>query len=420
MEKVCVVGLGYIGLPTASILAAHGFNVTGVDVTSEVVDIIKNGEVHINEPGLHAIVKAVIRSGKLRVQGIPEKSDVFIIAVPTPITEDKKSNLEYIKAAAESIAPLIEKKNLIILESTSPPGTCKDVLVPIFNSFNLNVGTDYYLAYCPERVLPGNTIKEIIQNDRIIGGIDEESSKKAAEFYGSFVEGKITIADSTTAEMVKLMENTYRDVNIALANELAKICKEIGINAWKVVELANLHPRVNIHFPGPGVGGHCIAVDPYFILEKYTSNPSIISVSRRLNDIMPNYVASQVKKILINIHNPKVAILGVAYKANIDDTRGSSALRIITELERNNLDYSIYDPLVKKFRYPLTSLEDALQGSDCILLLTDHEEFKKLKPNNVGKMMRNKRLYDSRHCLNHELWKTNGFKVFCLGIGEVI
>jgi len=418
MKKICVIGLGYIGLPTASMLATHGFDVIGVDINSEIVKIINNGGIHIEEPGLHTLVQAAIKSGKLKAATEPELADIFIIAVPTPFTKEKKADLSYIKSAAKSIAPLICKDNLVILESTSPPGTCKDSLEPIFKSFNLKSGKDYYLAHCPERVLTGYTLKELIQNNRIIGGIDKQSAEKAAQFYKVFIEGDIYLTDSTTAEMVKLMENTYRDVNIALANELAKICEKLGISAWEVIRLANLHPRVNLHTPGPGVGGHCIAVDPWFIIEKYPLNTEIITLSRKINDSMPEYTVAHIRKIVGKIDNPKITILGVTYKGNIDDTRESPALKIITGLKKAGIKYSIYDPHVGEFEYELSSLKEAFRGVDCAVILANHDEFRFLHPAEIGKLMRNKVLFDTKYCVDHNLWKKNGFKVYCLGVGD--
>ena len=417
MKKICVIGLGYIGLPTASILAAHDFEVVGVDINSEILKVINDGGIHIEEPGLHTLVQAAIKSGKLKAVSNPEPADIFIIAVPTPFTKEKKADLNYIKSAAKSIAPLICKDNLVILESTSPPGTCRDVLEPIFRLFGLEVGRDYYLVHCPERVLPGYTLKELIQNDRIVGGIDKKSAEKAAQFYKVFIEGDIYLTDSTTAEMVKLMENTYRDVNIALANELAKICEKLGINAWEVIRLANLHPRVNLHTPGPGVGGHCIAVDPWFIVEKYPSDTEIITLSRKINDSMPEYTVAHIRKIVEGINNPKIAILGVTYKGNIDDTRESPAFKIIAGLEKIGIKYSIYDPHVQEFEYELSSLKEAFNGADCAVILTNHDEFRFLHPEEIGKLMKIKVLFDTKYCVDHNIWKQNGFKVYCLGVG---
>jgi len=415
--KICVIGLGYIGLPTASILATHGYEVIGIDINSEIIKIINNGGIHIEEPGLHTLVQAAIKSGKLKAATEPEPADIFIIAVPTPFTKEKKADLSYVRSAAKSIAPLISKGNLIILESTSPPGTCKDILKPIFESFSLKGGRDYYLAHCPERVLPGYTLKELIQNDRVIGGIDKESAKKAAQFYKVFIEGNIYLTDSTTAEMVKLMENTYRDVNIALANELVKICEKLGVNAWEVIRLANLHPRVNLHTPGPGVGGHCIAVDPWFIIEKYPADTEIITLSRKINDSMPEYTVAHIKKIVRGIDNPKIAILGITYKGNIDDTRESPALKIIAGLEKIGIKYSIYDSHVREFKYELSSLKETFEGADCAVILANHNEFRFLHPVKIGKLMRNKILFDTKYCVDYNLWEKNGFKIYGLGIG---
>jgi len=267
MNKVCVLGLGYIGLPTAAVLATHGFSVVGVDANAVVVDTVNNGGIHIKEPGLNTIVQAAINSGNLVVRTKLERANAFIIAVPTPL-ESRRADLKYVKSATESIVPYLERNNLVILESTVPPKTTEELLVPILEQSRLKAGEDFYLAHCPERVLPGNILKEIIENDRIIGGINPESAAKAKALYSRFVSGAIYLTDATTAELVKVMENTYRDVNIALVNELSRICTKLGINVWEVIELANKHPRVNLLRPGPGVGGHCLAVDPWFVVEK--------------------------------------------------------------------------------------------------------------------------------------------------------
>jgi len=400
MQKICVLGLGYIGLPTASILATHGFNVIGVDVNPKVIQVLNNGGIHIEEPGLKTIVKAAINSCNLKATLTPEPADIFIIAVPTPLTIEKFANLDHIKAAAKSIVPLLTKGNLVILESTSPPGTTKNFLIPILEESGLKAGEEFFIAYCPERVLPGRILKELIENSRIIGGINQESSESAKKIYSHFVEGKITLTDSNTAEMVKLMENIYRDVNIALANELAIICERMGINAWEVIAQANLHPRVNLHLPGPGVGGHCLALDPWFIVEKFPEEAKIISLSRQINEAMPYYVTKNVLKFLEQIENAKITVFGVSYKANIDDTRESPALNILKQLEEKGVTFSVYDPHVKEFYYELSSLTEALLDSDIILLLTDHEELKFLNPYEVGKLMRHRIVVDTRNCLD--------------------
>lgn len=414
-KKICILGLGYIGLPTASIFATNGFEVIGFDTNPRVVETVNRGGIHIQEPGLHTLVQAAVKSGHLRaVLGI-EPAEVFIISVPTPVAEDKSADLKYVCSAGEVITSVIKKGDLVILESTSPPGTCMTVLKPILEQSGLKAGTDFGLAHCPERVIPGRTVKELIHNDRVIGGIDRASADAAATLYKTFVEGKIYQTDCTTAEMVKLMENTYRDVNIALANELALICEDLGISAWDVIELANLHPRVNIHLPGPGVGGHCIAVDPWFIVERFPETARIINLARSINDDMPHYVVSKVKEILSGIDSPRVAVLGVSYKGNIDDARSTPAIPIIKGLEAAGIDFSIYDPHVRGFEYELSSLQKTLTDSDCILLLADHDEFKFLYPQELGKLMRRKNLFDTRNALDKDLWAKSSFTVFQLG-----
>jgi UDP-N-acetyl-D-mannosaminuronic acid dehydrogenase len=418
MKKICVIGLGYIGLPTACILATNGCNVLGVDINPQVVQVIRSGGLPIEEPGLKTIVKAAINSGNFRASSEIEASDVFIIAVPTPITEDKKSDLSYIKSAGENLVPVLQKNNLVILESTSPPGTTRDYLVPILEKSGLKIGEELFVAYCPERVMPGRTLTELIQNSRVIGGINLASSQIAKEVYSYFVEGEINIVDATTAEMVKLMENTYRDVNIALANELAIICERLRICAWDVIRLANLHPRVNLHQPGPGVGGHCIAVDPWFIVERFPDEAKIIALSRSMNDSMPHYVANKILDIIKPLEKPKVSILGVSYKANIDDIRESPALVILKEMERNNVIFKIYDPHVKQFPYELSSLTETFKDSDLAVIITGHEEFKFLNPKQVGMYMHEKTILDTRKCIDRELWNNQGFKVLLLGSGN--
>lgn len=418
MNKICVIGLGYIGLPTASILATNGYKVYGVDTAQNVVDTINKGNIHIEEPGLKTLVQAAINSKNLTAYTLPQEADAYIIAVPTPITTDKKADLSYVESAAKSIVDKLKPGNLVILESTSPPGTTVNTLIPILKKSNLKIGEELFVTYCPERVLPGKIIKELIQNTRIIGGINEKSAKMAKELYSSFVEGNIYLTDVTTAEMVKIMENTYRDVNIALANELAIICQDLGINAWEVIEFANLHPRVNIHKPGPGVGGHCISVDPWFLVEQFTDRTKIISQARQINDAMPNFVYDIVLDSIKYISSPKITILGVSYKANVDDVRESPALKIIELINNNNdLRLAIYDPHVKHFNYELASFEEAFDKTDCILLVTDHAEFKYINPKQLSKIVRNKIIIDTRNILNRQDWEERGFKYILLGNG---
>ncbi|RJX19116.1 MAG: nucleotide sugar dehydrogenase [Desulforudis sp.] len=417
-NKICILGLGYIGLPTASIFATNGFDVLGVDTNPRVVETVNRGRIHIQERGLHTLVQAAVKSGRLRAATEVEPADVFIIAVPTPISEDKQADLAYVQDAGRMIASVLQAGNLVILESTSPPGTCMRVLRPILEESGLKAGPDFRLAHCPERVVPGRTMRELIQNDRVIGGVDRASGESAAKLYRVFVEGKIHLTDCTTAEMVKLMENTYRDVNIALANELALICEKLDISAWDVIELANLHPRVNIHWPGPGVGGHCIAVDPWFIVERFPDTARIINLGRTINDSMPQYVVERMKAILEDIPSPRVAVLGVSYKGNIEDARSTPALPVMRGLEQAGITFAIYDPHVHDFEYELSSLQDALADADCVLLLADHDEFKFLYPQELGKLMRRRVVFDTRNALSYDLWRECGFTVYRLGVGD--
>jgi len=417
VNKICVLGLGYIGLPTASILATNGFQVIGVDVDSKIVDVINKGQIHINEPGLKTVVYAAVQSGNMRAQLMPEDADTFIIAVPTPIKSDNTADLTYVTKAAESILPFLRKGNLVILESTCPPRTTADVLVPLLSQSGYRLGEEIFLAHCPERVLPGNILHEFVSNDRIIGGINEQSAEKAREIYEKVVQGNLVITDATSAEMAKLMENTFRDVNIALANEVCKIAYELNLNALEVIKLANMHPRVNLHQPGPGVGGHCLAVDPWFIVEK-SSNAKLIQLSREINNTMPHFVAGLVEKMLEQIAEPKVTVLGVAYKGNVDDIRESPATEVIRELVKKNIGVKIYDPYVKYYEFELSNLEEAFLASDLVLLLADHKEYKYLSASELGLLMRNKQLFDTRNCLNHMKWKDAGFNVKVLGMNN--
>ena len=414
MNKICVLGLGYIGLPTASILATNGFQVIGVDVDSKIVDVINKGQIHINEPGLKTVVYAAVQSGNMHAQLTPEEADTFIIAVPTPIKSDNTADLTYVTQAAESILPFLRKGNLVILESTCPPRTTADVLVPILFKSGYQIGEEILLAHCPERVLPGNILHEFVSNDRIIGGINKQSAEKAREIYEKVVQGNLVITDATSAEMAKLMENTFRDVNIALANEVCKIAYELDLDALEVIKLANMHPRVNLHQPGPGVGGHCLAVDPWFIVEK-SRNAKLIQLSREINNTMPHFVAGLVGKMLEQIVDPKVTVLGVAYKGNVDDIRESPATEVIRELTKKNIGIKIYDPYVKNYEFEMSNLEEAFIASDLVLLLADHKEYKYLSAPELGLLMRNKQLFDTRNCLNHGKWKEAGFNVKVLG-----
>lgn len=419
MEKVCIIGLGYIGLPTAVMFANHGKKVLGVDLNHDIVSKINKKEAHIEEPGLLEKLTIAVDTGNLRASIVPEKADVFIIAVPSPINADKTANLEYVKSASKSIVPYLEKGNLVVLESTVPPRTVEDVMIPILKETGLEIGTELFVSHSPERVIPGKVFEELVNNSRIVGGINKESSIKTADLYRSFVEGELFLTDATTAEMVKIIENTYRDVNIAFANELARISENIGVNVWEAIQLANQHPRVNIHTPGPGVGGHCIPVDPWFLVELDRENAKLINMAREINDSMPQFTVNKVKEILDKeqIANPKVAVLGLAFKGNVDDIRESPSLEIIRLLKEMNIEHSVFDPHVKETKVPNQTheLEDSLFHADLILILTDHNEFKELNPVEASKHVRSKIVFDTKNCLNNPVWENAGFKVNVLG-----
>ncbi len=416
MKQISVLGLGYIGLPTASILAANGFQVHGVDPVQRVVDIVNQGGVHIEEPGLKTLVQAAVHSGNLKAFTQSQRADVYILAVPTPITEAKQADLSYVGSAARSIVPLLKCGDLVILESTSPPGTTRDFLCAILAESGLALGTELFVAHCPERVLPGKIIKELIQNTRIIGGINAQSAELARQIYTSFVEGEIHLTDATTAEMVKIMENTFRDVNIALANELAAIAPNLNINAWEVIRYANLHPRVNLHTPGPGVGGHCISVDPWFLVEKFPQAARIIHQARTINDGMPEYTYQLLLDTIQHIPNPKVTLLGLTYKADVDDVREAPSLKIAEMIRKNpQIELTIYDPHVKQADYELCGLESAFKDSDCILLAVDHAEFRYINPRQVGTLVRHQNIIDTRNALNQKDWEEAGFQYRLLG-----
>jgi len=417
-QKICIIGLGYIGLPTAAMFATHGHSIVGVDVNEVVVNAINQGKIVIEEPYLDIMVQAAVTSGNLRAQTYPEEADVFIIAVPTPITEDKKADMSYVEQAANSIVPYLKPGNTVILESTSPPGTVYDLLIPILEKSSLKIGDELFVAHSPERVLPGRILVELVENNRIIGGINEKSCEIVKSLYSTFVRGEIFLTDARTAEMCKLMENTYRDVNIALVNELSIICERLGINVWEVVRICNKHPRVNLHLPGPGVGGHCLAVDPWFIVENNRQDANLIKMAREINDNMPIRVYNKIKKLTQNISNPKVIILGITYKADVDDLRESPILKIIDLLEKDkNIEISIVDPHIKNFKYLNNNLFEAVKCADLIVLGVNHQEFKEIDFNMLLKHMRNYIILDTRNMWSQKELEALGFNYYLLGNG---
>ncbi|MDP2180327.1 MAG: UDP-N-acetyl-D-mannosamine dehydrogenase [Methylicorpusculum sp.] len=379
--KVCVIGLGYIGLPTASLLGTKGFEVFGVDTSEHVVDTINQGKIHIVEPDLDILVKSAVQSGNLKAGLKPVEADIFILAVPTPFKDNHIPDLSYVEAATRVIAPYVKPGNIVILESTSPVGTTDDVVAKILKEHGHNVGRDVYVAHCPERVLPGRILTELVENDRIVGGINAISTEKVVEFYQTFVRGEILATDAKTAELSKLSENSFRDVNIAFANELSLICDKENINVWELIKLANRHPRVNILQPGPGVGGHCIAVDPWFIVARAPEYARLIKTAREVNDAKPHWVIEKVKASADKFKNPVIGCLGLAFKADVDDLRESPAVEIVKHIQEQNIgEVLVAEPnLVSHKAFDLLPYQEVIKRSDIILLLVDHKPFKSLK-----------------------------------------
>ncbi|MBE6502984.1 MAG: nucleotide sugar dehydrogenase [Methanobrevibacter sp.] len=392
--KICIIGQGYIGLPTAALFTRNHCNVVGVDVNDKIVNNLNKGIIHIEEPGISEIIKNAVKNGVYSASLTPQEADAFIITVPTPyIIENYSCDLSYVISACESIIPYLKEGNTVIIESTIAPMSTNETIKPIFEKAGFTIGKNLFLAHCPERVLPGKILEELVHNDRIIGGITPECSKKASEVYGQFVEGDLMLTEAKTAELSKCMENTFRDVNIALANELAKICTEIGVNALDVIKMANKHPRVNLHSPGPGVGGHCLAIDPYFIYAKAPEKAKIIKLARDTNNSMPKFVCENVKKI---ISNGKIAILGVSYKGNTGDDRESPAYEIIQELSKD-FKIDIHDPHIKNPNF--VSLDEATKNADLILVLCDHNEFKELDYDLISKNMSKPIIFDTKNII---------------------
>ncbi|MEH0760555.1 UDP-N-acetyl-D-mannosamine dehydrogenase [Vibrio sp. 16] len=390
-QKISVIGLGYIGLPTAAVIASRGIEVVGVDVNQNAVDTINEGNIHIVEPDLDIVVRGVVSTGNLRATTTPEKADAFMVAVPTPFKGDKEPDLSYIEAACEAIAPMLEKGNLVILESTSPVGATEKLSGWLAAArpdltFPQQKGdaADIKVAHCPERVLPGYVLQELVSNDRVIGGLSKACSDRAAELYSTFVRGECIVTNARTAEMAKLTENSFRDVNIAFANELSVICDKLKINVWELIKLANRHPRVNVLSPGPGVGGHCIAVDPWFIVDSAPEEAKIIRQARLTNDAKPHYVINQVEKAADEFKRPVIACLGLAFKADIDDLRESPALQIVEELAAKNIGQVLaVEPNVHTIPEKLVNagveqmaLDEALERANIIVILVDHKQFK--------------------------------------------
>ena len=407
--------MGYIGLPTATMFSCYGHKVIGVDVNEKVVNNINKGKIIIEEPNLEELVEDVVKKGNLIASISPKESDVFIISVPTPIKDDKTSDMSYVISATKSIIKYLKEGNIVVLESTSPVGTTEEVVKPIIEESGLKVGRDIMLGYCPERVIPGKIIYELKNNDRVIGGIDKKSAEEIRKIYKTIVDGNIYLTDCKTAELCKLMENTYRDVNIALSNELLLICDKLNINVWEVIEYSNKHPRVNLHTPGPGVGGHCLAVDPWFIIEKEPELSNIIKSSRLLNDSMPEYVYNKIDKTLQKDKSKKITILGITYKANTDDMRESPIIKLIDKLLKNNYNVKVFDPYIKDFQINCQSILEACKDSDLLILGVNHDYFKNLPLDEIKTTMKGNLILDIRNFLDKEEVEKSGFIYKLLG-----
>ena len=449
-NKICILGLGYIGLPTAGMFAANGLQVLGVDVNPSVVETLQAGGIHIHEPGLRELAQAALQSGTLTVAAAPSEADAFIIAVPTPFQEGKfgeyngdpstqlrqshrpdvpsggqaykLADMTAVISAAEAIVPHLRKGNLVVLESTSPPRTTVDLVAPILEMTGLRAGVDFHLVYSPERVLPGQILHELVENARVIGGVTPQSAQAGADLYASFVKGEIIQTDATTAEMVKLMENTTRDINIAIAIEFSRLAERFGVDVWEAIRLANRHPRVKILSPGPGVGGHCISVDPWFFVEAAPDLSQLILRARQVNDQQPAFVVEMVEKAIGALNGKKIAALGLAYKPDVDDLRESPAVEVVHLLTKAGAAVKAFEPFKPGAVLPgvemVATLELALQDADAVLLLVNHSEFQQLNPETLKTITPARILLDTVNGWAGKDWAAAGFELFRLGVGK--
>ena len=430
LQKICIFGLGYIGLPTASIFATHGLKVVGVDINPRIIETLRSGNLHIHEPGLQTVLKSALESGNLTVSSQPEEADAFLIAVPTPFYTDRhgeyqgrqyrRADMRAVISATEAIVPHLRKGNLVVLESTSPPRTTVDLVTPILERSGLRAGSDFFLCYSPERVLPGQILRELIENARVVGGITPESAAAGRDLYATFVKGEIIETDATTAEMVKLMENTTRDVNIAIANEFSRLAEKFGVDVWEAISLANRHPRINILNPGPGVGGHCISVDPWFFVEAAPELTPLIYQARQVNDAQPHFVLEKVRQVVGPLKEKKIAALGLAYKPDVDDLRESPVTEVVHLLRQEGAQVRVWEPFKPDADMQgidmACTLEEAILEADALLLLVKHTEFSALDPAElIGKT--NARIaIDTVNGWDAEKWQKAGFQFSRLGV----
>lgn len=404
--NLCIIGMGYIGIPTAVLFAENGVKVTGVERRAEVVEQLSKGIATIEEPGIAEAIRKTVADGSFSVSQTPVCADAYIIAVPTPFCEDayRSCDLSYVESACRDILPYLKKGSVVIVESTIAPTSTDAVLAPIFESAGFAVGKDLFLAHCPERVFPGNMLYELVHNNRVIGGVTPECAEKAAEVYRHVVKGEIILTTAKTAEMSKCMENTYRDINIAIVNELAKVCHTLDIDTLEVIRIANMHPRVNMLTPGPGVGGHCLAIDPYFIYAKAPEQAKLIKTARDINNSMPQFVCDRVKEC-VGEAPAVIAAYGVTFKANVDDTRESPALEVVRLLKAQGYEVRVCDPHVKDPSY--YGMYEAAEGADLALMLVDHRQFQEMDFAKLASVLHRKQLFDTRGFVP----QTDGLKV---------
>lgn len=414
--KVTVLGLGYIGLPTAAMLALGGHDVSGFDVSPRVRAGLRRGADHVADPEVKKLAVDALATGRFAAADSIEPADAFIICVPTPNAPDGRPDLSYVHDATTAIAPLLRAGDLVILESTVPPGTMDRVVAGALRERGISPD-DILLAHCPERVIPGAIVRELKQNSRIMGGRTPQAARAAKDLYACFVQADMYETDCTTAELVKVIENTFRDVNIALANELALLCEELGIDAWEAIALANKHPRVNILQPGPGVGGHCIPIDPHFLADANPFLTELIQTARRVNARMPNHVVRRIRELVPGGGaTAKIALLGASYKANVDDSRESPTEKIDELLREHGYATAIHDPIASGFKRPLSAtLDEAVGGADALVLVVDHDAFRSIDPKAVARLMRGRVVVDARNLFDPAAWQAAGLDLHTLG-----
>jgi UDP-N-acetyl-D-mannosaminuronic acid dehydrogenase len=428
-QKICVLGLGYIGLPTAATFATHGLNVIGVDNNPRIIETLRNGRLHILEAGLGTVLEAALESGRLTFSTEPEEADAFLIAVPTPFYPDKHgeyngrqyklADMRAVTSATEAIVPHLRKGNLVVLESTSPPRTTIDLVAPILERSGLKAGSDFFLCFSPERVLPGQILRELIENARVVGGVTPQSAAAGRDLYATFVKAEIIETDATTAEMVKLMENTTRDVNIAIANEFSRLAEKFGVDVWEAISLANRHPRINILSPGPGVGGHCISVDPWFFVEGAPDLTPLIYQARQVNDAQPHFVVEKVRQAVGSLKGKRIATLGLAYKPDVDDLRESPATEVVHLLQGEGAQVRAWEPFKPDADLQgidmACTLEEAILEADALLLLVKHTEFRALNPEELIAKTKARIAIDIVNGWDGETWRKAGFQFARLG-----